>query len=252
MKINVLDKKVYNRIAAGEVVERPFSVIKELVENSIDAGAKNITISIWNGGKDRVEITDDGCGIEKSELHKAFLPHATSKIADVKDLDNIATLGFRGEALASIASVAKVTIVSKPESQEFGATIYSEGGNVSNVTDAPSGGGTKITVDDLFFNTPVRAKFLKTTRAEEGDITDIVGRLVLANPYISFKYFEKIQNDNSAFWDKNRKNWLHILNDDYAENYNRTPVYPEVSDMYRERLHEVTNDFKKNRRGVIS
>ncbi len=189
MKINVLDKKVYNRIAAGEVVERPYSVVKELVENSIDAGAKNISISIWNGGKDRVEIEDDGCGIEKEELYKTFLPHATSKIADIKDLDCIETLGFRGEALASIASVAKVTILSKPSTQDFGAKIYSEGGMVSEVEDAPSNNGTKITVDNLFFNTPVRAKFLKTTRAEEGDISNIVSRLVLANPFVSFKYY---------------------------------------------------------------
>jgi len=189
VKINVLDKKVYNRIAAGEVVERPFSVIKELVENSIDAGAKNISVSIWNGGKDRIEIEDDGCGIEREELYKAFMPHATSKISDVKDLDRIITLGFRGEALASIASVAKVTILSKPKEQEFGAKIYSEGGNTGEAEDAPSKDGTKITVDSLFFNTPVRAKFLKTTRAEEGDISDIVGRLILANPDISFKYY---------------------------------------------------------------
>ena len=189
MKINILDKSVYNRIAAGEVVERPFSVIKELTENAIDAGSKNIKISIWNGGKDRVEIEDDGCGIEKEELNKALLPHATSKIKDVKDLDSIMTLGFRGEALASIASVSKLTIVSKPASQEFGGRIYCEGGVISEVTDYPSNNGTKITVDDLFFNTPVRAKFLKTTRAEEGDITDIVGRLILANPDISFKYY---------------------------------------------------------------
>jgi len=189
VKINILDKKVYNRIAAGEVVERPFSVIKELVENSIDAGSTSISVSIWNGGKDRIEIEDNGCGIEKEELHKALLPHATSKIADVADLDKILTLGFRGEALASIASVSKVTIVSKPNTQEFGAKIYSEGGNVSDVIDFPSNGGTKITVDSLFFNTPVRAKFLKSTRAEEGDITDIMGRLVIANPTVSFKYF---------------------------------------------------------------
>ena len=137
MKINILDKSVYNRIAAGEVVERPFSVIKELTENAIDAGAKNIKISIWNGGKDRVEIEDDGCGIEKDELNKALLPHATSKIKDVKDLDSILTLGFRGEALASIASVSKLTIVSKPREQEFGAKIYCEGGVISEVTDYP-------------------------------------------------------------------------------------------------------------------
>ncbi|MBP5193866.1 MAG: ATP-binding protein, partial [Clostridia bacterium] len=189
MKINVLDKKVYNRIAAGEVVERPFSVVKELVENSIDAGAGNIKISIWNGGKDRVEIEDDGCGIEKSELFKALLPHATSKIADICDLDNIMTLGFRGEALASIASVAKVKIVSRPAEQEFGASIFAEGGAIGKAEDAPSEKGTKITVDSLFYNTPVRAKFLKTTRAEEGDITNIVSRLILANPAISFTYY---------------------------------------------------------------
>lgn len=189
MKINVLDKMIYNRIAAGEVVERPFSVIKELVENSIDAGSKNITISIWNGGKDRIVVEDDGCGIEKSELTKAFLPHATSKIAKIEDLDNISTLGFRGEALASIASVSKVTIVSKPKDQEFGAKIYSEGGKISETEDAPSNNGTKISVDSLFFNTPVRAGFMKTTRSEEADITDIVGRLILANPDISFKYY---------------------------------------------------------------
>ena len=189
MKINILDKKVFNRIAAGEVVERPFSVVKELVENSIDAGAKNIRISIWNGGKDRVEIEDDGCGIEKGELYKAFLPHATSKISDIADLDNIITLGFRGEALASIASVAKITVLSKPKEQEYGAEIYAEGGNIGEAEDAASNNGTKITVDSLFFNTPVRAKFLKTSRAEEGDITNIVGRLILANPYISFTYY---------------------------------------------------------------
>ena len=189
MKINVLDKKVYNRIAAGEVVERPYSVIKELVENSIDAGAKNITVSVWNGGKDRVEVEDDGCGIEKGEMFKAFLPHATSKISEIADLDDIVTLGFRGEALASIASVAKVTVISKPKEQEFGAKIYAEGGNIGETQDAASKDGTKITVDDLFFNTPVRAKFLKTSRAEEGDITNIVSRLILANPNISFRYF---------------------------------------------------------------
>ena len=155
MKINILDKSVYNRIAAGEVVERPFSVIKELTENAIDAGSKNIKISIWNGGKDRVEIEDDGCGIEKEELNKALLPHATSKIKDVKDLDSIMTLGFRGEALASIASVSKLTIVSKPASQEFGGRIYCEGGVISEVTDYPSNNGTKITVDDLCYNTSI-------------------------------------------------------------------------------------------------
>ncbi len=189
MKINVLDKSVYNRIAAGEVVERPFSVVKELVENSVDAGATAITVSIWNGGKDRVCVEDDGCGIDKGELKKAFLPHATSKISGIDDLDRIMTLGFRGEALASIASVSKVTVVSKPENQEYGATVKAEGGVISEVEDAPCNKGTRITVDSLFYNTPVRAGFLKSSRAEEADITDMIDRLVIANPGVSFKFY---------------------------------------------------------------
>ena len=127
-KINQLSSKIYNRIAAGEVVERPFSVVKELVENSIDAGANNIVIEIQNGGISSIIISDNGSGIEKSELRKALLPHATSKISSIKDLDNISSLGFRGEALASIASVSKINITSKPKDQEIGAEISADGG----------------------------------------------------------------------------------------------------------------------------
>ena len=141
MKINLLSSKIYNRIAAGEVVERPFSVVKELVENSIDAGANNIEIEIENGGISSIKISDNGCGIEKSELKKALLPHATSKISTLKDLDNITSLGFRGEALASIASVSKLSILSKPADQELGAIIYADGGDVSKITDEPTTNG---------------------------------------------------------------------------------------------------------------
>lgn len=188
-KINLLSSKIYNRIAAGEVVERPCSVVKELVENSIDASANQITIEIENGGVSSIIVTDNGGGIEKSELKKALLPHATSKISQISDLDAISSLGFRGEALASIASVSKITITSKPKNQDFGATISSDGGNASEVFDAPFADGTEIAVRNLFFNTPVRAKFLKTERSEENEITGVVSRFILGNPYISFKYY---------------------------------------------------------------
>ena len=151
-EINILSSKVFNRIAAGEVVERPASVVKELVENSIDAGAKEIVVSIINGGITSISVIDDGFGIAKSQLHKALLPHATSKISKVEDLDCISTLGFRGEALASIASVSKITIKSKPNDQDFGAQIYAEGENKGEITDCAATKGTEIIVNNLFFN----------------------------------------------------------------------------------------------------
>lgn len=187
-KINILDKSVYNRIAAGEVVERPFSVVKELVENAIDSGADNISITITDGGKQLIRVSDNGCGIEKDDLPKAFMPHATSKIENVEDLDTIATLGFRGEALASIASVAKVTITSEIEGASFGYTITAENGVVGEPEMYPFDKGTTVEVFDLFKNIPARAKFLKPSKNEETDITNIVSRLILAHPEISFKY----------------------------------------------------------------
>ena len=186
--INVLDKKVYNRIAAGEVVERPYSVVKELVENSIDAGATEITVSIYNGGKTAIEVSDNGSGIDKFNLKKALMPHATSKILNSEDLDSISTLGFRGEALPSIASVSKIEILSKVSGQDIGYAITSVGGEESEVEECPCNNGTFITVSNLFFNTPARLKFLKSDKSEENEVTDMMARLVLANPEISFKY----------------------------------------------------------------
>ncbi len=186
--INVLSSKIYNRIAAGEVVERPYSVVKELVENSIDAGAKNITVEILGGGISSIRVFDDGAGIEKDQLTKALLPHATSKISAIDDLDNIITLGFRGEALASIASVSKTTITSKPKEQEVGATISCDGGVMCEPTECASPDGTEILVKNLFYNTPAREKFLKTERGEESDITGIISKFILGNPDIAFKY----------------------------------------------------------------
>ena len=187
-KINLLSSKIYNRISAGEVIERPYFAVKELVENAIDAKATSITIEIENGGISSIIISDNGLGIEKSELKKAILPHATSKISTIKDLDNITSLGFRGEALASISSVSKLSIVSKPESQELGAEIYVEGGEVIKLEDCGTINGTTITVKNLFYNTPVRAKFLHSERSEENEITNTVARFILSNPTISFKY----------------------------------------------------------------
>lgn len=187
-KINVLSSSIYNRIAAGEVVERPSSVVKELVENSIDSGAKNITVEIADGGTSFIRVTDDGCGIEKSELKKALLPHATSKISKLSDLDNIVSLGFRGEALASIASVSKITIDSKPLSQENGASIHAEGGEIEPVTDCAATNGTTITVNNLFYNTPAREKFLKTPKGEESEISSVMSKFILGNLAVSFRY----------------------------------------------------------------
>jgi len=187
-KINILDSSVYNRISAGEVVERPASVVKELIENSLDAKASNIIIEIAEGGTKLIKITDNGTGIEKEDLKKAFLPHATSKIAEIQDLDEIDTLGFRGEALASIASVAKVELFSKTKEAEVGGLIKISGGVFEEESDFACIDGTSISVRDLFFNTPARLKFLKGNKQEENAITNIVNRLMLANPNISFKY----------------------------------------------------------------
>ena len=201
MKINLLSSKIYNRIAAGEVVERPFSVVKELVENSIDAGATSIEIEIENGGISSIKITDNGFGIEKSELKKALLPHATSKISKLSDLDNICSLGFRGEALASISSVSKTTITSKPKEQELGASITCDGGEMQEVVDCACVDGTVITVNNLFYNTPVREKFLKSERSEESEISATVARFILGNPDISFKYIVDGKTIYNSFGD---------------------------------------------------
>ena len=187
-KINLLSSQIYNRISAGEVVERPFSVVKELVENSIDAGASQICIDILDGGISSIIVTDNGSGIEKSELKKALLPHATSKISTLKDLDNITSLGFRGEAIASIASVSKMQIISKPVAQETASKITCDGGVIGDITDCALENGTEIIVNNLFYNTPVREKFLKSERSEESEISSTIARFILANPQISFKY----------------------------------------------------------------
>lgn len=187
-KINVLPKEIFNRISAGEVIERPASVVKELFENAVDAGAKNITVSIENGGTEEILVQDDGCGIEKEDLQKAFLPHATSKIQKASDLDYIQTLGFRGEALASIGAVSYAKIISKtPDGEAYQVTC--EGGMLSEVKEGSGVDGTSVIISTLFYNTPARLKFLKSAKGEEREITSLVEKLILTNPYIAVKYY---------------------------------------------------------------
>ena len=179
--IVLLDDLTINQIAAGEVIERPASVVKEMLENSIDAGAKNVTIEIKNGGISLIRITDDGSGIAADDMEIAFERHATSKIRSAEDLSTVKSMGFRGEALASIAAIAKVEMISKREDTEIGNKIVIEGGEVLEKTEVGAPKGTKITVENLFYNTPVRYKFLKKDYTETGYIEDAVTRIALVN-----------------------------------------------------------------------
>ena len=186
-KIVLLDDLTINQIAAGEVIERPASVVKELVENSIDAGAKNITIETKNGGISYIRVTDDGSGILPDDMEIAFERHATSKIRQASDLDEVKSMGFRGEALASIASIAKVELVSKTEEAEIGYKIEATGGDITDKHEEGASKGTTITITELFYNTPVRYKFLKKDFTESGYIEDAVTRIALANPDVAIK-----------------------------------------------------------------
>lgn len=186
-KIHVLDFEVANLIAAGEVVDRPASVIKELLENAIDAGATVITTEIQHGGISYMRVTDNGCGIDFDDLPTAILRHATSKISSASDLDGIMTLGFRGEALAAIASVSKMRIISRPEYAEFGGLLSIEGGEIVEYTETGCSKGTNIIVEELFANVPARRKFLKKDASETAAICTIVERVALSRPDISFR-----------------------------------------------------------------
>lgn len=191
-RIHVLDEKTINKIAAGEVVERPASVIKELLENAIDAGATSVEVEIADGGVSYMRVTDNGCGMTEEDARLSVLRHATSKIRDVEDLFTIGSLGFRGEALASIASVSHFTLTTRREDEELGTRITIDGGSLTDCMPFGAQPGTTIEVRDLFYNTPARRKFLKTERTETSRISDMVGKLALGNPHISFKL---ISND---------------------------------------------------------
>lgn len=193
--IKVLSKETVEKIAAGEVIERPVSVVKELVENSIDAGATNIIIKIYDGGKRKISISDNGSGINREDVNLAFIKHSTSKIENVDDLYRIHTMGFRGEALASIKAISNVSLISKTEEEEIGSKISFFNGN-KRIENISTNKGTSIIVEDIFYNIPARKKFLKKDTYESNLINDLLYKLAIANPAIGFKY---MNNDKVIF-----------------------------------------------------
>ncbi len=217
-RINVLPKNIADLIAAGEVVERPSSVIKEFLENSIDAGAKNVTVEIKNGGKTYIRVTDNGCGIESEDVRKAFLSHATSKINSADDLDNIGTLGFRGEALASVAAVSKVELLTRTENEEVGTSYKIFGGEEIEFTEAGCPVGTTLIVRDLFYNIPARMKFLKKDVQEGNYIASILENIAVSYPQISFKFIRDGKLNFSTPGDGNLKSAIYaVFGKEYTE-----------------------------------
>ncbi|MDY5626098.1 MAG: DNA mismatch repair endonuclease MutL [Clostridia bacterium] len=241
-KINVLTQEVANMISAGEVVERPSSVVKELVENSIDALAKSITVEIKNGGMSYIRVTDNGGGIEKDDLKTAFLPHATSKIKNGADLAKIMTLGFRGEALASIAAVSCTEVFTKTKDSNFGSMLTIKGGEVIAEDETGCANGTTVIVRDLFYNTPARMKFLKKDSAETAYITDVMNKFILGNPNIAIKYLSPSKNItapgdgkliNSIFAVYGRDYINNVIEVDYADENARVTGYIGNSQISR-------------------
>ena len=186
-RINVLSFEVANLIAAGEVVDRPASVVKELMENAIDSGADRITVEIQRGGVALISVTDNGCGMAADELPVAIRRHATSKIKDAADLDGILTLGFRGEALAAIASVSHLRIISRQRGTDTGAMLEADCGNIVGVTERGAAEGTRVIVEDLFMNVPARRKFLKKDVTEAMAVTAYVEKIALSHPEIAMR-----------------------------------------------------------------
>lgn len=242
-KINLLDEITINKIAAGEVVERPSSIIKELVENSIDAGASNISVEIKNGGKYLIRIIDNGSGIDKDDISKAFLRHATSKISTADDLSSIISLGFRGEALASISAVSKIEMITKTSDALMGTKVIVSGGNVVEKIPVGTNVGTQISVSDLFYNTPARRKFLKTDLSETIAITDYMNKLAIGNPKIRFKYKNNNKTVFETIGDGNLYNAIRIIYGrdvsdnlielDYNSNYFKISGYIANNNVYR-------------------
>ncbi len=218
-KVNLLPKQVAELIAAGEVVERPASVIKELVENSIDAGATSVAVEIMHGGITYMRVTDDGCGIEHTDVPTAFLRHATSKINSETDLNSIATLGFRGEALAAVSSVAKVELYTKTVDEDFGSHYIIESGEEFAFDNDGCPDGTTIIIRDLFFNTPARMKFLKKDVSEGNAVSAVIDRIALSHPEISFKYIKDGKTMLSTAGDNVLKNAVYsVLGRDFSAN----------------------------------
>ncbi|MBQ7595969.1 MAG: DNA mismatch repair endonuclease MutL [Clostridia bacterium] len=216
--INVLDKHIAELIAAGEVVERPASVVKELMENSIDAGASSITVEIRRGGVTYIRITDNGCGIDRENIRKAFLSHATSKISSADDLDSILTLGFRGEALASVAAVSRVEVMTRADGEETGTRYCIEGSQELLLDDAGCPKGTTIIVRDIFYNTPARMKFLKKDVTEGNAVAGVVDRIALSHPEISVRFIRDGKETLATSGDGKIKNTVFsVFGRDFAQ-----------------------------------
>ena len=250
-RIHVLDDTTINKIAAGEVVERPASVVKELVENAIDAGATAIEIEIRGGGTSFIRVTDNGRGMERPDAETAILRHATSKISTVADLQTVGTLGFRGEALPTIASVSRFSLITRTADADLGTRVEILGGKTTEIEDAGCDVGTTVRVEDLFFNTPARKKFLKMDRTEAGKISDYVIMLALSRPDIAFRFVNNnrltlmtagddslrraIESTHPArFYGRDGGHPHHGL---YLETLH-DPQQPRVADLHRQWAHD--------------
>ncbi len=226
-KIRVLDDATINKIAAGEVIERPASVVKELIENSIDAGASDIRVEVTKAGKKLIRITDNGCGMSKEDAELSFMKHATSKISSIEDVEAVRTMGFRGEALSSICAVARVEIITKTRDELSGTKVIVQGGKLIGINDAGVPDGTTVTVEELFYNTPARKKYLKTDSTELAHIIDVVTRNALGHNDVSFTLLhngaEILRSPASELWDT----IIHIYGNEVARVM--LPVYYESS-----------------------
>lgn len=211
MSIILLDQDTINKIAAGEVIERPMAVVKELVENSIDAGANMVTVEIRDGGKTFMRITDNGSGIERDDIELAFTPHATSKIKGATDLLEVSTLGFRGEALASVAAVSQLEMITKVKSDDVGYRYQIDGGESKEIEQVGCPDGTTLIVRNLFYNTPARLKFLKSHQTEAGYISGVIERLALSHPEISFRFINQGQTKLHTSGNGNLKDTIYQI-----------------------------------------
>lgn len=230
-KIKILDDNTINKISAGEVVERPASIVKELIENSIDANSTNITIEIKNGGKSYIRITDNGNGIKPEDIQLAFLRHSTSKISRPDDLSKILSLGFRGEALASISAISMVELITKTDDNDIGKSIEIHGGTLKRELDTGAPNGTTVIIKNIFFNTPVRRKFLKSEGAEAAKISDIINKLAMCNPNISFTYIKDDINVIKTPGNNNVKSTIYSI---YGKEYAKSLL----------EINYVSEDFK--------
>lgn len=232
-KINILSSETADKIAAGEVVERPSSVVKELIENSLDAKAHSITAEIIDGGEKYIKIADDGCGIIGEDIKKAFLPHATSKISSIEDIYSLNTMGFRGEALSSIASVSHVVLKTKTKDCTYGKEISISGGTINYIKDAGCNTGTIIEVKDLFYNVPARLKFLKSVQSESASVSNIIEKLAIANPDVCFKYIKNGKNIVTTYGSSNCTDVLrYIYGKNIIENITQFEKHEDTASVY--------------------